>query len=50
MDKNRLIIKDKLINYAIALDQKEWPSLENIFHQDALAEYGDESIGLLINH
>ena len=48
MDKNRLIIKDKLINYAIALDQKEWLSLENIFHQDALAEYGDESIGLLI--
>ena len=48
MDKDRLIIKNKLINYAIALDRKEWPSLDIIFHQDALAEYGDENIGLLI--
>ena len=43
-DKN--VIKDKLIDYAKSLDERNWSNLENIFDQSATAEYGNDSIGL----
>ena len=43
-DKN--VIKDKLIDYAKSLDERNWSNLENIFDQNATAEYGNDSIGL----
>ena len=46
MEVDKSIIKDKLIDYAKSLDERNWPNLENIFDQSATAEYGNDSIGL----
>ncbi len=34
-------IKDLLVSYAVALDYKNWPVLEQVFHDDIHVEYGE---------
>ncbi|MDB9813674.1 nuclear transport factor 2 family protein [Gammaproteobacteria bacterium] len=48
MDADYKIIKNLLIDYAVALDARNWKSLDKIFHENAVATYGSEDIGILI--
>ena len=47
-DNSKEIIKAKLIQYAIALDARAWNHLNDIFHEDAVATYGNKDINFLI--
>ena len=49
MDNDVTEIKDKLIAYANSLDTRKWSTLKDIFHKEATAEYGDDSIGIKFN-
>ncbi len=42
---DRTEIQEKLVSYAIALDQRDWKELDKIFVNDAKAVYGDKEIG-----
>ena len=48
IDNSALKIQDKLISYATSLDNRDWDALTNIFDKSATAEYGSDSIGLII--
>ena len=48
IDHSKEIIKGKLILYAIALDDRSWNLLDDIFHEDAVATYGNKDIDFVI--
>ena len=48
IDHSKEIIKGKLILYAIALDDRSWNLLDYIFHEDAVATYGNKDIDFVI--
>ena len=49
MNNDEIEIIKKLIQYADSLDARNWSVLKSIFHENASAEYGNDSIGLKIN-
>lgn len=48
MNKNYKIIENLVISYAIALDSRNWNLLITVFHENAIASYGSDQIGILI--
>ena len=48
IDHSKEIIKGKLILYAIALDDRSWNLLDDIFHEDAVATYCNKDIDFVI--
>jgi 3-phenylpropionate/cinnamic acid dioxygenase small subunit len=48
MNKDYKNIENLLISYAIALDSRNWNLLTTVFHENAIASYGSDQIGLLI--
>ena len=46
-DKSQELIKDKLTQYAIALDTRSWELLDDIFHENAVAIYGSKKFKLV---
>ncbi len=45
---DRIEIEEKLVAYAVALDQRNWEALNEIFIEEAKAVYGSKEIGLEI--
>ena len=43
MESSIEIIKRKLILYATAMDTRNWDLVDDIFHEDATAFYGDDN-------
>tara|TARA_S200000501_G_scaffold355492_1_gene377232 strand:- start:490 stop:939 length:450 start_codon:yes stop_codon:yes gene_type:complete len=48
IDNSKETIKDKLIQYAIALDSRNWVLLDHIFHENAVATYGSKKFNFVL--
>jgi hypothetical protein len=47
MNSDYTLIKNLLIDYSLALDTRNWQSLDKVFHENAVASYGGDEIGIL---
>ena len=47
MNSDYTFIKNLLIDYSVALDTRNWQLLDKVFHENAVASYGGEEIGIL---
>ena len=47
MNSDYTLIKNLLIDYSVALDTRNWQLLDKVFHENAVASYGGEEIGVL---